>query len=42
MILDSYRIATEPYYQPQGQEIATFLAAYHERLPIMLKGPTGC
>ncbi|MDU1695239.1 MAG: CbbQ/NirQ/NorQ/GpvN family protein, partial [Bradyrhizobium sp.] len=42
MILDSYRIATEPYYQPQDQEIATFLAAYHERLPIMLKGPTGC
>lgn len=42
MILDSYRIDTEPYYQPQGEEIATFAAAYHERLPVMLKGPTGC
>ena len=42
MILDSYRIDTEPYYQPHGQEIATFTAAYHERLPVMLKGPTGC
>jgi nitric oxide reductase NorQ protein len=40
--LASYRIATEPYYQPVGDEIATFTAAYHERLPVMLKGPTGC
>jgi len=42
MNLDPYRIATEPYYQPLGDEIATFQAAYAERLPVMLKGPTGC
>jgi hypothetical protein len=42
MNLDSYRIAAEPYYQPLAQEIATFQAAYAERLPVMLKGPTGC
>ncbi|MGJ5215960.1 AAA family ATPase, partial [Bradyrhizobium oligotrophicum] len=42
MILDCYRIVAEPYYQPQGQEIAIFTAAYNERLPVMLKGPTGC
>ena len=42
MLLDAYRITSEPYYQPQGTEVGTFTAAYHERLPVMLKGPTGC
>jgi nitric oxide reductase NorQ protein len=42
MNLDGYRIAAEPYYQPLASEIATFQAAYAERLPVMLKGPTGC
>ncbi|MBM3341083.1 MAG: CbbQ/NirQ/NorQ/GpvN family protein [Betaproteobacteria bacterium] len=32
----------EPYYEPQGNEIAIFEAAYKRRLPVMLKGPTGC
>ena len=31
-----------PYYEPQGNEIAVFEAAYKRRLPVMLKGPTGC
>jgi len=31
-----------PYYQPQGNEVAIFEAAYKRRLPVMLKGPTGC
>ncbi len=31
----------EPYYLPQGDEIELFLAAHEEKLPIMLKGPTG-
>jgi len=31
-----------PYYEPQGNEIAIFEAAYRKRLPVMLKGPTGC
>jgi nitric oxide reductase NorQ protein len=31
-----------PYYEPQGNEIAVFEAAYRKRLPVMLKGPTGC
>ena len=42
MNLDAYRIASEPYYQPVGDEIAIFEAAFAERLPLMLKGPTGC
>ena len=33
---------TAPFYEPQGNEIAIFEAAYKKRLPIMLKGPTGC
>src|SRR5688572_25075729 len=31
-----------PYYEPQGNEVAVFEAAYRKRLPVMLKGPTGC
>jgi len=37
-----YRIAQEPYYQPQSNEVALYEAAYVARLPVMLKGPTGC
>jgi nitric oxide reductase NorQ protein len=42
MDLSSYRIGTEPYYRVVGDEIALFEAAYANRLPVMLKGPTGC
>lgn len=31
-----------PYYEPQGSEVAVFEAAWRRRLPVMLKGPTGC
>ena len=31
-----------PYYEAQGREIELFEAAYRKRLPVMLKGPTGC
>jgi nitric oxide reductase NorQ protein len=34
--------ATAPYYEPQGREVEIFEAAYGKRLPVMLKGPTGC
>ncbi|MCB4364317.1 CbbQ/NirQ/NorQ/GpvN family protein [Hydrogenophaga taeniospiralis] len=37
-----YRIDQEPYYQPQSNEVALYEAAYAARLPVMLKGPTGC
>jgi len=42
MALESYRIDREPYYLPAGEEIAVFEAAYASRLPVLLKGPTGC
>ncbi|WP_260293204.1 CbbQ/NirQ/NorQ/GpvN family protein [Sedimenticola hydrogenitrophicus] len=40
--LDEYRIEDEPYYQPTGDEIELFEAAYRNQLPLLLKGPTGC
>ncbi|MEO5339885.1 MAG: CbbQ/NirQ/NorQ/GpvN family protein [Magnetococcus sp. MYC-9] len=40
--LDPYRIRQEPYYEPVGNEIELFTAAYANRLPLLLKGPTGC
>lgn len=40
--LAAYRIDAEPYYRPVGDEIAVFEAAWKHRLPVMLKGPTGC
>ena len=40
--LAAYRLAREPYYRQVGEELALFEAAYALRLPLMLKGPTGC
>jgi len=37
-----YRIRTEPYYAPVGDEVTLYEAAYAARMPMMLKGPTGC
>jgi nitric oxide reductase NorQ protein len=31
-----------PYYLPIGNEVELFEAAWRRRLPVMLKGPTGC
>ena len=31
-----------PFYLPVGNEVELFLAAYRARLPVLLKGPTGC
>ncbi len=32
----------EPYYLPVGDEIQVFEAAFCARLPVLMKGPTGC
>lgn len=37
-----YQVVEEPFYQPHGNEINLFEAAYQQRLPVMIKGPTGC
>jgi nitric oxide reductase NorQ protein len=40
--LGDHRILDEPFYRPFGSEVALFEAAYAARIPMMLKGPTGC
>ena len=39
---DQYKILEAPYYQPVGDEVDLYTAAYARRMPMMLKGPTGC
>ncbi len=34
--------STAPFYLPQGSEVDLFEAAHHRRLPVLIKGPTGC
>jgi nitric oxide reductase NorQ protein len=34
--------AEEPFYLPNGDEVELFHAAYDQRIPVLLKGPTGC
>jgi len=39
---EEYRIAQEPFYLTVGDEVEIFRAAFTCRLPVLLKGPTGC
>ncbi|MGC9215541.1 CbbQ/NirQ/NorQ/GpvN family protein [Acidithiobacillus sp.] len=40
--LTEYRIKKTPYYRATGDETELYEAAYSVRMPMMLKGPTGC
>jgi nitric oxide reductase NorQ protein len=40
--IQDYRVATEPYYLPVAREVELFEAAHSAKLPVILKGPTGC
>ncbi len=31
-----------PFYEPSGNEISLFEHAFNQRLPLLIKGPTGC
>lgn len=42
MDISQYKINEEPFYEAQGNEVALYEAAYAARLPVMVKGPTGC
>jgi len=42
MDLTQYRIPSPPFYHETSNETAIFAAAVASRLPVMLKGPTGC
>ncbi len=39
---EEYFVEAEPFYQPVGDEIEVFEAAWRQSLPVLLKGPTGC
>ena len=41
-LAQQYSITQEPFYQQQTNEVALYTAAYQARLPVMVKGPTGC
>ncbi|MCU7959964.1 MAG: CbbQ/NirQ/NorQ/GpvN family protein [gamma proteobacterium symbiont of Bathyaustriella thionipta] len=40
--IEQYKINQEPFYEAQGNEVDLYQAAYAARLPVMVKGPTGC
>jgi nitric oxide reductase NorQ protein len=40
--VEQYRVEHEPFYLPVGDEVDVFRAAFRCRLPVLLKGPTGC
>jgi nitric oxide reductase NorQ protein len=40
--LTAFRVPQEPFYHPVGSEREVFRAASAKRLPVLLKGPTGC
>ena len=42
LAVEKYKVESEPYYLPIAQEVELFEAAYAGKLPVMLKGPTGC
>jgi len=40
--IEEYASTEEPFYIPIGDEIELFEAAFHQKIPVLLKGPTGC
>ncbi len=39
--IEEYVLKDEPFYVPGSDEIEIFQAAYRQRVPVLLKGPTG-
>jgi len=39
--IEEYVIEEEPFYVPGSDEVEVFEAAYRQRVPVLLKGPTG-
>ena len=40
--IEEYVVTAEPFYEPVKDEIELFESAYAEKIPVLLKGPTGC
>ncbi|MDO8491804.1 MAG: CbbQ/NirQ/NorQ/GpvN family protein [Dehalococcoidia bacterium] len=41
-VIEEYPITQEPFYLPVKDEVEVFTAAYRQKVPVLLKGPTGC
>jgi len=41
-VINQYKIEKQPYYRAVAEEIDLYESAYSVRMPMMLKGPTGC
>lgn len=41
-VIDQYKIEKQPYYRAVADEVDLYESAYSVRMPMMLKGPTGC
>jgi len=39
--VEEFVVEDEPFYLPVADEVTLFEAAYRERVPVLLKGPTG-
>src|SRR6478609_7719076 len=42
LMLEVTTDAQAPFYLPVHDEVEVFRAAYQRRIPVLLKGPTGC
>ncbi len=40
--IEEYHPHVEPYYVPTGDEVELFEASFASKVPVLLKGPTGC
>jgi len=40
--IEEYHPAVEPFYLPIADEVELFQAAFKQKIPVLLKGPTGC
>ena len=40
--ISQFKVVESPYYQEQFNEVDLYKVAYSSRLPLMIKGPTGC
>ncbi len=41
-LMSARQVAAVPYYAAQGSECMLFEQAHASRLPLLIKGPTGC
>ena len=41
-VVEDYVIVNKPYYHVVADEVDLFTAAYENKIPVLLKGPTGC